>query len=181
MRVMVLVKATAESEAGAMPPADLLEAMTRYNEALSEAGLLRGGEGLHPSARAKRVRFEGGERTVADGPFPEGEQLVSGFWIWEVASIEEAVDRARRCPMRRGEVELRPIVEAADFGEAMTPELREREERLREATERRSAGVRPRRGDAPRCTATALTGEGPIRRPGPPPLRPARRPQPRLF
>lgn len=135
MRVMVLVKATAASEAGEMPPAELMEAMMRFNEELAAAGVLRAGEGLHPSARGKRVVFDGDAREPVDGPFAATNELVAGFWLWEVADMDEAMTWAKRCPNpmpTRSEIEIRPLYEAADFGEAMTPEIAEREERLRE-------------------------------------------------
>lgn len=135
MRVMVLVKATADSEAGTMPPTELLEEMGRYNEELAAAGVLKAGEGLHPSSAGKRVRFDGMARAVVDGPFPQVGELVAGFWLWEVKDMAEAVEWAKRCPNPMpdgGELELRPLFELADFGEAMTPELADQEERLRE-------------------------------------------------
>ena len=134
MRVMVIVKATPEPEAGTMPSTERLAAMGRYNEELVQAGVMVAGEGLHPSAKGKRVRMSGGERTVIDGPFAETGQLVAGFWLWQVASMDEAVEWARRCPDPMpggGELELRPVFEAEDFGEEFTPELREQEDRLR--------------------------------------------------
>ena len=136
MRVMVLVKATADSEAGAMPTMELLEAMGRFNEELVEAGVMVTGEGLKPSSYGKRVAFDGEGRSVTDGPFPSVSELVAGFWIWEVADMEEAVEWVRRCPNPMpgpSEIEIRPVVDAADFGEEFTPELREQEERLRES------------------------------------------------
>lgn len=140
MRVMVIVKATKNSEAGVMPGERLLAEMGRFNEELVKAGLMLAGEGLHPSRTGKRVRFSGGKRTVVDGPFAGAEQLVAGFWIWQVASMEEAVEWARRCPEpmpgEEAELELRPIFEAEDFGAEFTPELREQEERLRAEVER---------------------------------------------
>ncbi len=132
MRVMVLVKAGGDSEAGALPSEDLLTEMGKYNEELVNAGVMVAGDGLHPSAKGKRVRFSGGERMVIDGPFTEAKELVAGYWIWQVASMEEAVEWLKRAPFRVGEVELRPVLEAEDFGEAFTPELREQEARLRE-------------------------------------------------
>jgi hypothetical protein len=135
MRVMVLVKATADSEAGTMPSTELMEAMGRFNEELAAAGILLAGEGLHPSARGKRVRFEGEARTVVDGPFSATNELVAGFWLWQVRDMDEAVAWARRCPNPMpgpSELEIRPLYEMADFGEAMTPELAAREERLRD-------------------------------------------------
>jgi hypothetical protein len=134
MRVMVMVKATKESEAGQMPSTELLTAMGNYNEELVKAGVMLAGEGLHPSAKGKRVRFSGKSRTVVDGPFAETKELVAGFWLWQVKSMEEAVEWARRCPNpMEGEsyLELRPIFEAEDFGAELTPELRAQEERLR--------------------------------------------------
>jgi hypothetical protein len=135
MRVMVIVKATAQSEAGAMPSERLLAEMGRFNEELMAAGVLLAGEGLHPSAKGKRVRFSGGETTVINGPFPLPDELVAGFWLWQVASMDEAVGWVKRIPHPEGEgegvVEIRQVFEAEDFGEAYTPELREREERLR--------------------------------------------------
>jgi hypothetical protein len=135
MRVMVLVKATADSEAGRMPPTELLEAMGKYNEALVNAGIMRGGEGLHPSAKGKRVAFDGASRSVVDGPFAATGELVAGFWLWEVKDMEEAVAWVKRCPNPMpgpSEIEIRPLFEMADFGEAMTPELAAQEDRLRE-------------------------------------------------
>jgi hypothetical protein len=144
MRVMVIVKATPHSEAGTLPSTELLTAMGQFNEALAAAGVLVAGEGLHPSARGRRVRFAGAERTVVDGPFAETDQLVAGFWLWQVASMDEAIEWARRCPNPMpdgGELELRPVFEAEDFGAALTPELRAQEDRLRaEAAGGRPAG-----------------------------------------
>ncbi len=135
MRFMVLVPGSPESERGEMPSTELLEAMTRYNEELAEAGVMRVGDGLRPTSEGARVRFEGGERTVIEGPFTEAEEIVAGYWIWECASREEAIEWLKRAPFDRGtEVELRAILEADDFGEELTPELREREERMREQT-----------------------------------------------
>jgi len=134
MRVMVLVKASKASEAGEMPRQELLTAMTAFNEALAEAGVLLAGEGLHPSARGVRVHFSGKDRVVTAGPFAETAELVAGFWLWQVASLEEAIDWAKRCPKPHNDdstIEIRPLFEAADFGEAFTPDLRAREERLR--------------------------------------------------
>ncbi|MDI3306513.1 MAG: YciI family protein [Acetobacteraceae bacterium] len=135
MRVMVMVKATAESEAGIMPGTELLDAMGRFNEALADAGILLAGEGLHPSSKGKRVAFDGPRRTVADGPFPETRELVAGFWIWKVKDMAEAVEWVKRCPNPMSgpsEIEIRPLFEMADFGEALTPEVAERHERTRE-------------------------------------------------
>lgn len=139
MRVMVLVKATSDSEAGAMPPTEMLEAMGRFNQELVEAGIMRAGEGLHPSSRGKRVAFDGPNRTVIDGPFDQTRELVAGFWLWEVKDMAEAVAWVKRCPNPMpgpSEIEIRPVFEAADFGEALTPELAEQEDRLRERTSR---------------------------------------------
>jgi len=141
MRVMVLVKATKNSEAGAMPSERLLADMGRFNEALVKAGVMQAGEGLKPSSAGKRVRFSGDERTVIDGPFAETKELVAGYWIWQVASMDEAVEWVRRCPTpmpgEESEIEIRPVFEAADFGAEFTPELRERESRLQAEIERR--------------------------------------------
>lgn len=135
MRFMVMVKATAESEAGVMPSQALLEAMGRFNEELVKAGVMLAGEGLQPSAKGARVRFDGSRRTVVDGPFAETRELVAGFWLWELRSLDEAIEWARRCPNPfehgESELEIRQVFEAGDFGEEFTPELREREERLR--------------------------------------------------
>jgi hypothetical protein len=135
MRVMVMVKATPKSEAGVMPSTELLEAMGRYNEELVKAGVMLAGEGLQSSGKGKRVRFAGSQRTVIDGPFSETKELVAGFWLWQVRSMEEAVEWAKRCPNpmpgEEGELELRQVFEAEDFGAEFTPELREQEERLR--------------------------------------------------
>ncbi|HXH84866.1 MAG TPA: YciI family protein, partial [Candidatus Tectomicrobia bacterium] len=131
MRCMVIVKATRESEAGAMPSERLLAEMGAYNEGLAEAGVLLAGEGLHPSSRGARVRFSGATRTVVRGPFPETEQLVAGFWIFRVGSLDEAIEWVKRCPNPmegESEIEIRQIFEAEDFGEALTPELRAQEE-----------------------------------------------------
>jgi hypothetical protein len=135
MKVMVIVKATADSEAGALPDQALLQAMGRFNEQLANAGVLLAGEGLRPSSDGVRVRFDGAQRQVVDGPFAETKELIAGFWLWQVRSMEEAIEWVRRCPNpHRGpsEIEIRPLFEAGDFGEAFTPELREQEARLRE-------------------------------------------------
>jgi hypothetical protein len=140
MRVMVMVKATSESEAGKMPSMELLTAMGNFNEELVKAGVMLAGEGLHPSARGKRVRFSGSQRTVIDGPFAETKELVAGFWLWEVKSMEEAVEWVRRCPNPmegESEIEIRRVYEAADFGAEFTPELQAQEERLRAESEGR--------------------------------------------
>ena len=143
MRVMVLVKASADSEAGVMPSTEMLEAMGRYNEELVKAGVMLAGEGLHPTSRAKRIRFEGSQRRVVDGPFSETKELVAGFWLWQVRSMDEAVEWAKRCPNPMpdgGELELRPVFEADDFGAELTPELRAQEERLRAQVGGQAAG-----------------------------------------
>jgi hypothetical protein len=142
MRVMVIVKATKESEAGQMPSTELLTAMGQFNEELVKAGVMLAGEGLHPSAKGKRVRFSGKSRTVVDGPFADTQELVAGFWLWQVKSMDEAVEWARRCPNpMEGEsyLEIRPVFEAEDFGAELTPELRAQEERLRTEAEAQRA------------------------------------------
>lgn len=136
MRFMVIVKATEESEAGAPPSPELLEAMTEYNEKLVAAGIMKAGDGLHPSSNGVRVTFSGDQRTVTDGPFAETKELVAGFWIWEIGSLEEAIEWVKRCPdphpgSSESIIEIRQIFEAEDFGENLTPEVREREERMR--------------------------------------------------
>jgi len=134
MKFMVLVKATADSEAGIMPSEQLLAEMGQYNEELVKAGIMQAGEGLHPSAKGARVRFSGKNRTVIDGPFSETKELVAGFWIWECQSLQEAIAWVKRCPNPMpgdSEIEIRQVFTADDFGEAFTPELREQEERLR--------------------------------------------------
>ncbi len=138
MRFMVLVKATPESEAGQLPSTELLEAMGKYNEELAKAGILLAGEGLQPSSKGARVRFKGSERSVVDGPFAETKELIAGFWLWEVRSMEEAIEWVKRCPNPmegESEIEIRQVFEADDFGENLTPELREAEERLRAQVE----------------------------------------------
>jgi len=134
MRVMVMVKATEESEAGVMPSEQLLTDMMKFNEELVNAGVMLAGEGLHPSSKAKRVRFSGAKRTVIDGPFPETKELIAGYWIWKVKSIEEAVEWVKRCPNpmnSESDIDIRPIFEAEDFGAELTPKLKEQEDRLR--------------------------------------------------
>ncbi|WP_395506120.1 YciI family protein [Ectopseudomonas hydrolytica] len=134
MRYMVMVKATADSEAGVMPSEELLAAMGRYNEELAEAGVMLAGEGLQPSSKGARVRFSGSQRTVIDGPFMETKELVAGFWIFQVASLEECIEWVKRCPNPMpgdSDIEIRQIFEAEDFGAEFTPELREQEERIR--------------------------------------------------
>ena len=140
MRVMVMVKATESSEAGEMPGQELLAAMGRYNEELAKAGVMLAGEGLRPSSAGARVRFSGRERTVIDGPFAETKELVAGFWIFEVRSLDEAIEWVKRCPNPmegESEIEIRPVFEVEDFGEAYSGEARELHERAREAIERR--------------------------------------------
>jgi hypothetical protein len=141
MRVMVLIKADANSEAGVLPDEKLLTEMGQYNEELVKAGVMLAGEGLHPTAKGKRVRLAGDRRTIIDGPFTETKELVAGFWLWQVRSMDEAVEWVKRMPNpmpgTEPEVEIRPVFEAEDFGEAFTPELREREERLRAEVEAR--------------------------------------------
>ena len=139
MRVMVIVKASRESEAGQMPDEKILAAMGKYNEQLVNAGVMKMGEGLHPTSRGKRVRFSGGERTVIDGPFAETKELIAGFWLWQVKSMAEAVEWVKRCPNPmegESEIEIRPVFEAEDFGAEFTPELRAQEEQLRAQIEK---------------------------------------------
>jgi hypothetical protein len=138
MRFMVMVKANADSEAGVLPSEEMLSAMTKYNEELVKAGVMLAGEGLQPSSKGARVRFSGNNRTVIDGPFTETKELIAGFWIIQAKSKEEAIEWVKRCPNPmegESEIEIRQVFEAEDFGEAFTPELREREERLRRQTE----------------------------------------------
>ena len=135
MRVMVIVKANEDSEAGVLPDQEILEKMGRYNEELVNAGVMLAGEGLQASAKGKRVRFSGDQRTVIDGPFAETKELIAGYWLWQVESMDEAVEWLKRAPFDGGvEVEVRPVFETEDFGDALTPELREQEERLRART-----------------------------------------------
>ena len=132
MRVLVIVKANADSEAGVMPDTEILAAMGKYNEHLVEAGVMLMGEGLQPSSKGARVRFDGKRRTVIDGPFAETKELVAGFWLWQVRNFDEAIEWIKRAPFDGGtEIELRPVFEMDDFGEAATPEIREHEARLR--------------------------------------------------
>jgi hypothetical protein len=134
MRVMVIVKATSESEAGKMPSTELMTAMDNFNEELVKAGILLAGEGLHPSSKGKRVRFSGSQRHVIDGPFAETNELAAGFWLWQVKSIEEAIEWVKRCPNPMesdSEIEIRPLFEMEDFGAELTPELKAQEERMR--------------------------------------------------
>ena len=138
MRVMVIVKADKDSEAGVMPSRELLTDMGKYNEELVKAGIMLAGEGLHPSSKGKRVRFEGSKRTVTDGPFAESKELIAGFWLWQVKSMDEAVEWLKRAPFDGGtEIEIRPVFEDEDFGEEFTPELRQQEARIREEIARR--------------------------------------------
>src|SRR5882672_5422045 len=131
MRFMVIVKADKDSEAGVMPSKELLTAMGNFNEELVKAGVMLAGEGLQPSSKGARVRFSGGNKTVIDGPFPETKELVAGYWMWQCKSLAEAIDWLKRAPFEDTEVEIRQVFEAADFGDELTPELREQEERLR--------------------------------------------------
>jgi len=136
MRFMVMVKATKNSEAGVLPDPKLFEAMGRFNEELVKAGIMKAGEGLHPSSKGARVHFAGDKRTVIDGPFAETKELVAGFWLWECKSLQEAIEWVKKCPNpmpgEDSDIEIRPLYEAEDFGEAFTPEERSREERLRQ-------------------------------------------------
>ena len=134
MRVIVMVKANSDTEAGVMPTTAEFEAMGKYNEELVNAGIMLAGEGLHPSSRGARINFNGSERTVVDGPFSESKELIAGFWLWQVRSLDEAIEWAKRCPNPTGaqsQLEIRQVFDAEDFGDALTPELREQEERLR--------------------------------------------------
>lgn len=143
MRVMVIVKASRASEAGEMPSQQLLTDMGNYNEQLVKAGVLLAGDGLHPSSKGARVRFSGRDRVLTDGPFAETKELIAGFWLWKVASMQEAIDWVRRCPNPHDEdceIEIRPVFEADDFGEALTPELRAQEERIMDVAKRNSGG-----------------------------------------
>jgi hypothetical protein len=136
MRVMVIVKASNDSEAGVMPNEKLLTEMGKFNDELIKAGVMLAGDGLHPSSKGKRVHFSGAKRTVTDGPFAETKELIAGYWIWQVKSMDEALAWAKRCPnpmMEDSDLEIRPVFEAEDFGDALTPELREQEERFRAA------------------------------------------------
>jgi len=138
MRVMVIVKANKDTEAGVMPSEQLLTEMGNYNEELVKAGIMLAGEGLHPSSKGARIHFSSNKRTVIEGPFAETKELIAGYWMWQVKSLQEAIEWAKRCPNPTGEesvLEIRPIFEAEDFGEEFTPELREQEERLRAQSE----------------------------------------------
>lgn len=144
MRVMVCVKATKDSEAGIMPSEQLLTEMGNFNEELVKAGIMVAGEGLHPTSKGKRVRFSGASRSVIDGPFAETKELLAGFWLWQVRSMDEAVEWVKRCPNPmpgESEIEIRPVFEAEDFGAEFTPELQEQEARIREAAEKLGKGV----------------------------------------
>jgi hypothetical protein len=144
MRVMVFVKANKDSEAGVMPTEQLLSDMLKFNEELVKAGIMLAGEGLHPSSKGARIKFSGSKRTVVDGPFTETKELVAGYWLWNVKSLQEAIDWAKRCPNPTGEegvLEIRPLFEAADFGAELSPELREKEERLRARVEDLAKGA----------------------------------------
>jgi hypothetical protein len=141
MRVMVMVKANEDTEAGAPPDTEMLNAMGEYNEELVKAGIMLDGEGLHPSSEGVRIRFSGDQRSVVDGPFAETKELIAGYWIWQVRDMDEAIEWAKRCPNPTGAesvLELRPVFELDDFGDSVTPEVREREERLRAELEERS-------------------------------------------
>ncbi|KYF66028.1 YciI family protein [Sorangium cellulosum] len=142
MRFMILIKATKDSEAGVMPSEQLLTEMGKFNEELVKAGIMVAGEGLHPSTKGARVRFSGEKRTVVDGPFAETKELIAGFWLWDVKSKEEAIEWVKRCPnpmLEESEIEIRQVFTADDFGPALTPELREQEERLRAQAEAKQA------------------------------------------
>jgi len=140
MRVMVIVKADKNSEAGILPPKELFEKMGKYNEELVKAGVMLAGEGLQASSKGKRVKFSGDKRTVTDGPFSETKELIAGFWLWQVRSMEEAVEWLKRAPFDGGtEIEIRRVFEAEDFGENLTPELREQDARLRQQTSKKQA------------------------------------------
>ena len=141
MRVMVLVKANEDTEAGMPPDTEMLTEMGKYNEELVKAGIMLDGNGLHPSSEGARIQFSGDERSVVDGPFAETKELLAGYWVWEVRDMDEAIEWAKRCPNPTGEesvLELRPVYELDDFGDAVTPEVRERDERLRSQMEERS-------------------------------------------
>jgi hypothetical protein len=141
MRVMVLVKANEDSEAGIPPSTELLTEMGKFNEELVKAGLMLDGEGLHPSSKGVRIQFSGDQRSVVDGPFTETKELVAGYWVWQVRDMDEAIEWAKRCPNptgAEGVLEIRPVFEADDFGDNLTPELREQEERIRSQIEEQS-------------------------------------------
>jgi hypothetical protein len=139
MRFMVIVKATEDSEAGIMPSEELLSAMMKYNEELVKAGIMLAGDGLHPSSKGARVHFSGDKRTVIDGPFAETKELIAGYWIWQVRSLDEAIEWVKRCPnpmLGESEIEIRQLFDIEDFGDAATPEIRQQEQRLRAETEK---------------------------------------------
>ncbi len=136
MRVMILVKANKESEAGVLPDEKMLAEMGKFNEELVKAGVMLAGEGLHSSSKGVRIRFDGSKRTVIDGPFAETKELVAGFWLWKVKSLDEAIEWLKRAPFQEGKLEIRQVFEAEDFGAEFTPDLREREERLRAQIEK---------------------------------------------
>jgi hypothetical protein len=141
MKVMVIVKATPSSEAGIMPSTELLEAMGKYNEELVNAGIMLSGDGLQPSSKAVRVHFSGNNRTVTDGPFLETKELIAGFWMWQVKSMEEAIEWVKRCPnpmLEDSDIDIRPVYELEDFGDNVTPEIAEHEQKLREKLEKQS-------------------------------------------
>lgn len=142
MKFMILVKATADSEAGVLPDEKLLTAMGKYNEELVEAGIMRAGDGLHPSSNGARVRFSGDKRTVVKGPFSQTSELVAGYWIWEVKSLDEAIEWVKRCPnpmLSDSEIEIRRVYTTEDFGDVLTPELREQEERLQKRLDEKNS------------------------------------------
>jgi hypothetical protein len=140
MRVMVIVKTNKESEAGVLPSTEILAAMGKYNEELVKAGVMLAAEGLHASSKGKRVKFSGGKHIITDGPFPETKELIAGFWLWQVESMEDAIEWLKRSPFDGGtEIEIRQVFEAADFGDNLTPELKENEERLRKQASNRAA------------------------------------------
>jgi hypothetical protein len=141
MRVMVMVMGNEETEAGALPSTELLSEMGKYNEELVKAGIMLDGEGLHPSSKGVRIKFAGDQRNVVDGPFAETKELIAGYWVWQVRDMDEAIEWAKRCPNptgRESTLELRPVFESEDFGDNLTPELREQEERIRSQIEERS-------------------------------------------
>ncbi|ARU26237.1 YciI family protein [Cellvibrio sp. PSBB006] len=141
MKVMVIVKATPSSEAGIMPSTELMEAMGKFNEELVDAGIMLSGDGLQPSSKAVRVHFSGNNRTVTDGPFLETKELIAGFWMWQVKSMEEAIEWVKRCPnpmLEDSDIDIRPVYELEDFGEVVTPEIAEQEKKLREKLEKQS-------------------------------------------
>ena len=143
MRVMVIVKANPDSEAGVMPSTEILTEMGKFNDELVKAGVMLAGEGLHPSSKGKRVRFSGREKHIIDGPFAETKELIAGFWLWQVRSMDEAIEWIKRSPFQDGEVELRPVFEAEDCGAEFTPELQEQEARQRAAIEQQKGGGLP--------------------------------------